>query len=134
MTETGNAAAHLINILRNDATLMGMVNNRVYLDESHPDARTPFVLVTYYEGNDASTVNAARIFTQADYTARVVAKAIDSGADAIARRIDGLLHKSAPNNSLGVLGCARQKPVSYLEDAKGVLLKHTGGVYRVYAK
>jgi hypothetical protein len=133
MTETGNAAEYLIGILRGDSALMAMVNQRVYLNEPHPEARTPFVLVTYYESNDASAVNAARIFTQVDYTARVVAKAKDNSADAIARRVDELLHKSAPNQTLKVLGCARQKPVNFLENDKGVLLKHTGGIYRVYA-
>jgi hypothetical protein len=119
-------------ILTGDTTLMNLVANRVYLDAPHPDARPPFVLVTFYGASDTVGVGGARILSEVDYTARVVAKQADSSADTIALRIDTLLHKAAPNTALGVLGCVRQKPVSFLDDDKGVLLKHTGGIYRVY--
>lgn len=134
MTESGNAAEYLVRLLRDDATLMGLVANRVYLDAPHPDAKTPFVLVTFYNGSDTTEVAGARILSQLDYTARVVAKAKDGNAETIARRIDALLHKAGPNVGLKILGCVRRSPVSMTENDGGVVYKHTGGVYRVFAQ
>lgn len=125
-------------VLTADGTLAGLVGTRAYGHTVPPEATLPFVFWTMVSaGNDLSTVNATRIWTDPLYAVRYVADvesfvALETGAAAI----DAALHRASGSNVSGtIVGCVREGPFAMPEIRQdGAQLRHLGGLYRVFVQ
>lgn len=132
------AERFLYGTLTADATLIGIVGNRVYGHVVPPSATRPYVFYTLVDpGEDASEVSAIRIWSNMIYTVRLVNKtesyaSLEAGSSAIT----AALHRASGSNISGVIvGCIKEAPFALLEiEPDGSQLRHLGGRFRLYVQ
>jgi hypothetical protein len=121
--------------LNGDATLTALVTG-VYIDLAPEGTAFPFVVFQEMSGRDLMEVGSNRIWTNFVYSVKVIGQTA-SFADlrtAVAR-VDVLLHKLSGTAASGTIhACIREQSVRLLELAPGGLqVRHSGGIYRLYA-
>lgn len=125
-------------VLTGDATLAGLVGTKAYGHTVPVEAVSPYLFWTILSpGNDLSTVNATRIWTDPLYAVRYVAAAEGYlPLEAAAAAIDAALHRASGSNVSGtIVGCVRESPFAMPEIRQdGSELRHLGGLYRVFVQ
>ena len=132
------AERFLYGTLTGDATLTGIVGNRVYGHVVPPTATRPYVFYTLQDaGDDLTEIGAQRIFSNMIYVVRIVNKtesyaSLEAGSSAIT----AALHRASGSNVSGVIvGCIKEAPFALLElDPDGSQLRHLGSRFRLYVQ
>lgn len=134
MIETARAFEWLYGLLSADATLVALINGRVYRHVAPQGAARPFLVAGYLAGSDVMTVSTARIMSSLVCTVRAVGLATQYGTlVSIADRADTLLHAaSGVVADARVLSCVRELALDYYEvSSEGLTFAHIGGQYRL---
>ncbi|HPD40012.1 MAG TPA: DUF3168 domain-containing protein [Anaerolineae bacterium] len=136
MSEPMTAERWLYTLLSGDATLQGLIGDRVYSGEAPTTAAYPLVLIVFQGGHDVLGVGPARIMAQCRYLVKAVGATPSYAAlEPIASRIDALLQGASGSVTSGlVLACVREAPVVYPEQQEGKVFRHLGGIYRIVAQ
>ncbi len=124
--------------LTGDATLAGIVGNRVYGHVVPGGATVPYVFYSFQGApDDTTTINAETIWSELVYAVRMVSKVesfttVEAGAAAI----HGAIHRERGSNISGdILACVQERPFAMIElDRDGFELRHLGGLYRLYVQ
>jgi hypothetical protein len=122
--------------LTGDATIGGIVADRVYGDVAPEKTTFPYILFTQQSTADVMGNGAQRIMVTGVYVVRGVAPSESyTTLRTLADRIDTVLHKASGQVATGtVIACVRERPFSMTETEKGVQYRHFGGVYRIYSQ
>lgn len=136
VNEVRGSETYILARLNANATLVGLVGDRIYRGKAPESATLPFVLFSFVAGVDRLGADATRVFTRPIYLVKAVGSgdAPEATAD-IATEIDKALHKapaSVPVAGLQVMGCHRLELVNFEEDVNGVRYYHIGGQYRLF--
>ena len=136
MLETTRIEQWLYEVLSGDSALAAAVGGRIYAYLAPPEAGTPFVVFAYQSGADTVAIGMSRVLTAALYQVKVVGTGWSSAPlQPIADRIDAVLQAASGSVVDGqILGCTREQPISYVEATDGVVYRHLGGLYRIYAR
>lgn len=128
----------LYSTLTGDATLAGIVGNRVYGHVVPPNATRPYLFYTLAAAaDDYTTLNATRIWAEFVYAVRIVNKTESyPSLETAAAAIDAALHRESGSNVSGaIVGCVRQSPFALVEiDQDSSQVRHLGGVYRLFVQ
>lgn len=138
INEGGLAAEFLFEQLTGDATLAGLVGDRVYRNLAPPGATLPYVVFGFVAGLDRNAVGSRSImFTRPFYDIKGVVAGTDSAAadaiaDAIHAAVNGKQRLDVAAGELVVLGCRRESLVEFVEMTEDQQYIHRGGSYRLF--
>lgn len=127
----------LYSTLSADATLAGLVGDRIFGTLSTDTPQTPYVIFILLSPRDVVGVGGTRISTDNLYVVKGVAQTNSWDVlTPIAKRIDQLIHR--PGSTMlgdagGSLTCTREMTHQMPEIADGLPYRHLGGVYRIRA-
>lgn len=136
MITTGVIEPWLYSTLQDDATLTGLVGDRVSGTLSGELLATPYVTFLLQDHRDVLGVGGTIIMADCLYMVKAVSQSAGWGTvTAIAERIQDLLHRESTVISLpnGSLTTVRERIISYPEVSEGVQYRHLGGIYRIQA-
>ncbi len=132
MLETLFVDRWLSAVLRADPVLQGLIAGRVYSDVAPLDSAYPFVVFTRQGGVPSGSP--VRVMVIEDYEVRASHRSASYGdlLEAVANRIDALLHGVAhvPVDGGEIVACWRYSEVRYL-DPEDPRVRHLGGLYHV---
>lgn len=109
--------------------LVGLVGQSIYEDSAPTSTDLPCIVFSLHSGTDLSAGNEERLLTNAEYLVRGVGVGggyKGSGVDAVAARIDVVLHLSGAN---AIVRCVRLRPFSRKYTLNGVTYYERGGFY-----
>lgn len=136
MSEVVTADKWLVQTLKTDATLMGLVTN-VYTHPVQPGAQLPYVLLTEQSVGDLMALGAHRVWVNGLWVVRAIFESSSwaGNLEIAANRIDAVLHaKSGSVTGGNVWACVREQPFRLAEDNSGQSIRHLGGIYRLLVK
>lgn len=119
-------------ILKNDATLQSLVNNRIF--EEIAPAVTPFpcVVFQFVSGLDVKNASVDPVMIDEVWIVKTIGLGNDFVAiEPIVTRIGEILHKAS---GTGVIGCVQEEPFRYTENENGVIYKHLGNYFRLFTQ
>lgn len=122
------------------AALIGGATPRVYADmapQGTPATPLPYVLLQMQAATDLMVVGSFRVWTNMLYLCRGLAETNSWGGnlETIASRITAVLHAASGTNVSGVVySCTREQPFRLVETVDGRVIRHSGGIFRIYAK
>jgi hypothetical protein len=133
MIEVARGLLWIYEKLANDATLAGLVDDRIYDGIAPEGAAFPYVIYNFQAGADTVVVGAARVLNSGLYLVKAVAETQSySGPAEIADRIDDLLQAASGAADDGlILGANREQPIMYVEAVDTIQFRHVGGLYRI---
>jgi hypothetical protein len=133
--EVDVAEEWIFNTLSGDATLKGLVGDRIFNTEAPQTAAFPFVIYQNMSAMDYAAVGAVRIWTNQVFMVKVVGDTVDySTLKTIVARIDALLHRSSGSTADGtVWAVVREQILNQAENVNGHQYRHRGGLFRVMA-
>lgn len=134
--ETTAVERWLYGLLAGDATLAGLVGDRIYAYVAPLGAALPLVVFAQQAGTDVRVVGPGRLMAALLYQVRAVGPGPSAAVVApVAARLDALLQGASGSVVDGVvLGCTREQPLSYVETEGGESYRHLGGIYRIWAQ
>lgn len=126
----------LYQTLSGDATIVGLIGNRVFAYLIPQDATLPALVYTFQNAQDVEGCTGCRLIVKATYQVKAVDKSESvAGVKALNDRVDALLQrKTGAVTGLDVLTCLRQYPFEYVELQDGAQFRHAGGVYEIVAQ
>lgn len=118
-----------------DATLTGIVGQRIYEGVAPQGAAYPYVLIAVLPGleSDVRGLSASILGVNIEFLCRAVGQSTSYEPLRVAAdRIQALLHggSGAVSPSGQVVACTRLAPASMVEVADGVTYRYLGGRYR----
>jgi hypothetical protein len=131
--EAASAEEFIFDTLTGDTTLTGLIGGRVFNTQAVQGAAYPLVVYQWMSGQDYAAVGAERIWTNLLYLVKAIA---DNALypDAIAARIDALLHRASGNVTNGVVwSCTREQVIRLPDAVAGSQFRQSGAVYRLLA-
>lgn len=133
MSEIVRADVWLYGVLSADATLTAAVSSEIHSYLAPSGTTFPYCLYAFQGGKDVSAIGGIRIMFPGVYQVKAVGQGNSMvGIEAIANRIDTLLHGATGTVSGGViLACVREQPLAYVENSNGIRYNHLGGLYRI---
>lgn len=136
MIEIARVLEWIHDALASDATITGLVGDRIYDGIAPEGASFPYIVYNYQGGADAVAVGAIRVLNQSVYQIKAVDCAQSySGAAQIADQIDNLLQAATGATIDGqILGTNREQPIMYAEVNDKQQYRHAGGLYRIFAQ
>ena len=135
--ETVVAERFIATKLLADGQLTAIVGQRVYAYLAPAGATFPYVVFQLQApSQDVRGVGPVRVMSDLLYAVKVIGKdQAFSALEAAANRITSVLHAASGAVTGGtVVACVREYPLSYLEIDSGVIYRHLGGIFRVYAQ
>lgn len=122
--------------LSGDATITGVVGNRIYTHLAPDNTTFPYILISYQTSKDVVWVGANRVLTSINYVIRAITMAGSfSGIGNTAARINTVLHAASGTVAAGVvLGCVRIAPFVMVDPGEGVQYRHLGGIYKLWVQ
>lgn len=145
--ETFAADEFIYGQLKNDATLMGLLNAayskygqppvaapEIYAETIVPDVTYPYIIFQMHTAlPDSTVVNGIRIWSRLDYLVKVVDREQSYSTIApIYSRMDQLLHLTAGTVADGqVYWSQRIRPFRMPEVDDAIQYRHMGGIYRI---
>ena len=125
-------------MLKGDATINGLIGQRVYMNEVPDDAAYPVILAHMYAPSpDTRALGNVRVMANMMYIIRAIAKGSSTiSVEPIANRLDQIFEDNAGANIAGVIGASvREMPFFMSEEAKVgnsiQQFRHLGGIYRL---
>jgi hypothetical protein len=125
----------LFSLLSLDATLEGMVGDRIVGTVADDELNDPYVVFSLNSTRDVNGIGSLRVMTDNLYVAKVVGR-VQAWEPLlpIARRVTTLLEGATGSTVAGhVLGVRREQVVQYVEVDAGQQWRHVGGLFRVWA-
>lgn len=124
----------LYDVLSSDATLQGLINERVFMDVAPEASDYPFVSLQFIYGSPVTNMSVDIVMFDEVWLVQAVGKGNDyTILEPITNRISAVLHKAA-DESAGVVGCAQEEIIRYAEIDQGETYKHLGHYYRIYTQ
>ena len=139
MSELNAADRWIYGALAADTALVAVVGARIYVDlapQTTPPTATPYVVWQMQSATDLMVIGGIRVWSNAVYLVRGVDKSLTWGGNSktMADRIDAALHRASGTNVDGqVYACVREQAWRMMEVSDGVVYRHSGGIYRLYA-
>lgn len=136
MAEVITAEKWLVQSLKADATLMGLVTN-VYTYPIPLSAVLPYVLISEQASNDLMAMGAYRTWVDGIWIVRAIFETSSwaGNLETAANRIDTVLHgKEGSLVGGNIWACVREAPFRLTENNGGQQLRHLGGQYRILVK
>jgi hypothetical protein len=134
--ETFAVRKWIYELLSQDASLNGLIGDKIYHNVAEPSAQPPYVIYSVLSSDDVTGIGSFRIMNEAT----VLVKAVGEGASTlplkdVVNRIDEILHgASGAADGHYILGCEREKVVEYSEYDQGRLWHYVGCQWRIYVK
>lgn len=136
MAEVVTAEKWLVQTLKADGTLMGLVTN-VYTYPIPPGTDRPYVLISEQASNDLMSLGVNRVWVNGLWVVRAVFDAAGwtGNLESAANRIDTVLHgKEGVVSGGNIWACYREQPFRLIENNGGQQIRHLGGLYRILVK
>lgn len=136
MSELVTADKWLVQMLKADSTLMGLVTN-VHTYPIPPSAMLPYVLISEQASNDLNTLGPNRVWVNGLWIVRAVFEAAgwSGNLESAANRIDAVLHgKEGSVTGGNVWACVREAPFRLPENNGSQQIRHLGGIYRILVR
>jgi hypothetical protein len=134
LTASGLSEQWIWTVLSNDATLAGLVGTQIYPGVAPEGATYPMVTYQSLGGVDTTAPGFHRVITQVRYAIHC-ADRVDSimGLDAIAARVDALLHGQTYPFSGGafMVAAQRERQIVMSDQVAGVLIKDLVSTYLI---
>lgn len=136
-TELWTVEKFINDTLKADIEIASLVGVRVYSELIPPrmvssEATYPCIVFQSMAPVDINGANTTRIAVSDIFAVKAIGKDSFASVDAIAARIDELLHGVRLELSEGVVFTSiREQPLSYTEVDNGVAYFYRGGLYRV---
>lgn len=134
-TEAAIGFTWLYTTLSNDSQLTELAPGGIWRGLAPPETVTPFVVMSLQSGNDVTTMNAFRAFTECTYLLKVVGPAsITATIMNAADRLDALIGSPPTSGSTSdgaILASYRKSPISIQELVNGELFENAGGLYEL---
>jgi len=143
MSEPWAVDQFIVTALKADSALTALIGGatpRVYADmapQTTPPVALPYVLFQMQAATDLMVVGNFRVWSNMLYLVRMLAETgswggnLDTGANRIEVALNG---KSASNGSGLIYSATRENPFRLLETIDGRQIRHSGHVFRIYAK
>lgn len=120
--------------LSTDSALSELVGDRLIGTLAGGNVVTPYVVWFLSSARDISTVPTIRVQVDALYTVKAVGEGSSwDEVQAVASRVDALLHGANDTTATGSVACVRESIVQYAEVDSGTQYRHLGGIFRVRA-
>lgn len=136
MNEVFEAYTWIYDTLSSNATVAGLVSDRIYAGSAPQGAALPFVIFNHMGGVDLIGVGTARVWNNSLYQVKGVTPGRSHATgQQLANAIDAALHGHNGSTTGGlVIGCVREQPIVYGQSDNGEEFRHAGGIYRIYAE
>ncbi len=142
-SETLGIDAWIVDTLTGDATITGLVGDRVYSEEAPAGALFPYIVVRTLDTRDVTSATADRIMV----TELRVIEAITEGQSyaplkAIVERVDVLFHQRPDTGSqtagssagVTIFASYRDRQLKLAETSDGRHYRRLGGIFRIHAQ
>lgn len=141
-SELTPAEQFFFNKLTTDSQMATLAPGGFHSERVHQVPAGVYVIWTNVGGPlDVSEVQGVRIYSEALYLIRAIAKTGDFNIlQPAASRLDTLLHRQngsvmgGDGTAYTILWCARERPYSQVEQVVDIERRHLGGYYRVYVQ
>lgn len=124
----------LATVMLADATLTGLVGNRIYSYVAPEGAAHPLIVYNHQGSSDYIVIGGYRIMNSGLYQIKAIGQADSMTAvQATANQIDVLFGRTEGAVTGGIiLACHREQPLGYVETKNNIRYPHLGGLYRIY--
>ena len=141
MSELTAADVFITTRLKADATLTaligGAVSPRIYADVAPTGVAFPLIVFQTMASSDLMVIGSARVWSNLLILCRGIAETSSwmGTLGQIESKIDAALHSTEGVNLNGIVySCVREQPYRLAETSDGRVFRHSGGLYRIYAK
>jgi len=124
----------LITSLTSDASLVGMVGGRIFIDEAPEGTATPMIIAAFLGGADKVLTSTGRL-TQVLYLIRAVAQSgTYETVSNLADRIEAVMNVPIGGtvvDGVRISTCFREQPHQRMDSQFGIRTVYMGGFYRI---